>query len=99
MRRVACLAFLAIVGLLTGIAPAAAQGSPDDQLASPKLRIDWTEFKKLYDAKSVIVVDVRDAPSFEAGHIPGARSIPLDRVEATAAELKKLGKPIVTYCA
>lgn len=99
MRRVACLALLAIVGLLVSIAPAAAQGSPDDQLASPKLRVEWAEFKKLYDAKGVIVVDVRDTPSFEAGHIPGARSIPLDKVEASAAELKKLGKPIVTYCA
>lgn len=71
----------------------------DDELASPKLRIEWTEFKKLYDSKRAVVIDVRDAPSFEAGHIPGARSIPLDQIARRAAELKKLGRPIVLYCA
>lgn len=92
------LAIAALVAL-TCAPPAAAQGSPDDQLLSPKLRVDWSEFKKLYDTGAAVVVDVRDAASFEAGHIPGARSIPLDRVEAQAAELKKLGKPIILYCA
>ena len=71
----------------------------EDALASPKLRIDWSEFKKLYDSKQVAVVDVRDPISFEAGHIPGALSVPLSQVEPRAAELKKLGKPIVLYCA
>lgn len=71
----------------------------EDDLSSPRLRIPWEEFKPLYDAKKVVVVDVRDAASFQAGHIPGARSVPLDDVEKRAAELKKLQKPIVTYCA
>jgi 3-mercaptopyruvate sulfurtransferase SseA len=99
MRRRAFLSLLALVAPLLWATPAAAQGPPDDQLASPKLRIEWADFKKLYDTKGVIVVDVRETPSFEAGHIPGARSIPLDKIEARAAELKKLGKPIVAYCA
>jgi rhodanese-related sulfurtransferase len=73
--------------------------SQEVDVSSPKLRIGWEEFKKLYDAKKVVVVDVRDKGAFEAGHIPDSRSVPLDEVERRAAELKKLKKPIVTYCA
>jgi rhodanese-related sulfurtransferase len=47
----------------------------------------------------VVVVDVRAAADYEAGHIPGARSIPLDQVEKRVAALKALKKPIVLYCA
>jgi rhodanese-related sulfurtransferase len=71
----------------------------EEDVNSPKLRIGWDEFKKLYDEKRVVVVDVRDEGSFEAGHIPGSRSVPLEEVEKRAADLKKLKKPIVTYCA
>jgi rhodanese-related sulfurtransferase len=68
-------------------------------LASPKLRIEWAEFKKQYDQQHVVVVDVRDGAAYEAGHIPGARSIPFDDIPRRAAELKKLKTPIVLYCA
>jgi 3-mercaptopyruvate sulfurtransferase SseA len=88
----AVLAFL----LLATIAP---QAGLQDDASSSKLRIEWAEFKKLHDAGSVVIVDVRGAESFEAGHIPGARSVPLDEVEKRADELKKLKKLIVTYCA
>jgi rhodanese-related sulfurtransferase len=69
------------------------------QEGATDLRIDWATFKKAYDAGSVIVVDVRSADAFEAGHIPRARSLPLDEVEQRAGELKTLGQPIVLYCA
>lgn len=98
MRRFVLLAVFLLVVPVTWVVPASA-GLQDDELASPKLRIQWTEFKKLYDSKRAVVIDVRSAPSFEAGHIPGARSIPLDQIEQSAAELKKLGRPIVLYCA
>jgi rhodanese-related sulfurtransferase len=53
----------------------------------------------LHDAGKVVVVDVRAAEAYEAAHIPGARSVPLDQVESRAEELKKLGLPLVLYCA
>lgn len=71
----------------------------EEDLSSPKLRIAWEAFKPLYDAKKVIVIDVRDDASFQAGHIPGARSVPLDQIEKRVEELEKLRKPLVTYCA
>jgi rhodanese-related sulfurtransferase len=46
-----------------------------------------------------VVVDVRDTTSYEIGHIPGARSIPLPDIEREINNLKKITKPIVVYCA
>ena len=94
-------AILAIVAVLAMSAvPASAQ---EDELASPKLRIEWTEFKKQYDTKTIEVVDVRGEDAYAAGHIPRARLIPLAEIERTSPELierlKKLKKPIVLYCA
>lgn len=62
-------------------------------------RMSLADFKKAVDAGQVVAIDVRDSDSYAAGHIPGARSIPLDTVAARAAELKGAGKPIVAYCA
>lgn len=89
--------FRAAVSLvvLVLVLPAAVEA----QDSSADLRIDWATFKKAYDAGSVVVVDVRGTDAFEAGHIPRAISVPLDEVERRVAELKKLGKPIVLYCA
>ena len=83
------------VGFLTLPAPVAAQ----DEWKSPKLRIEWAEFKKLHDAKNVVIVDVRDAVSYETARIPGSVNVPLAEVEKRIGELKKYGKPLVFYCA
>jgi rhodanese-related sulfurtransferase len=54
------------------------------------------------DARELIesgaqVVDVRTPEEFEAGHIAGARLIPLDEVESDAAGLDR-SQPLVVYC-
>lgn len=89
--------FLAAVAALAATAGLVAQ--PQDDVYSPKLRIAWEAFKKLRDSGKVVIVDVRDEVSFTSGHIPGARSIPVDQTEKKIAELKKQKLPIVTYCA
>ncbi len=86
---------LAVIALGVFALRAAAQEM--DLSAAP--RITLAEFKKLHDAHDVVVVDVRDAAAFKAGHIPGALSIPLDQVTARVEQLKAENKPIVTYCA
>lgn len=48
-------------------------------------------------ARDVIALDVRPAEEYAAGHIPGARSIPLDQLEARLAELPRSAE-IVAYC-
>jgi rhodanese-related sulfurtransferase len=45
----------------------------------------------------VVLVDVRPAEEFEAGHIKGARSIPIDELEHRLAELPA-DREIVAYC-
>jgi rhodanese-related sulfurtransferase/predicted transcriptional regulator len=45
----------------------------------------------------VVLVDVRPAEEFEAGHIDGARSIPLEELEGRLAELPA-DRDIVAYC-
>jgi rhodanese-related sulfurtransferase len=86
---------LVVLAAVAGVAPLRAQ---DPDLSSPKLRIAYDEFKSLYDAHRVVVIDTRDEASFDMGHIPGARVIPLGEIDQHVAELKREKKPIVTYC-
>jgi rhodanese-related sulfurtransferase len=46
---------------------------------------------------SAVLVDVRPAEEWAAGHIPGALSVPLDELENRLAELPD-GTEIVAYC-
>jgi rhodanese-related sulfurtransferase len=66
---------------------------------TPPGRIAMDEFKKALDDKSVVVLDVRSAEQYAAGHIPGSLSRPLSTVDSWASEFKESRKPIVTYCA
>lgn len=45
----------------------------------------------------VVLVDVRPAAEYEAGHIDGARSIPLEELETRLAELPA-DREVVAYC-
>jgi rhodanese-related sulfurtransferase len=45
----------------------------------------------------VVVLDVRPEPEYRAGHIAGARSAPLQELEAIAAELSGR-REVVAYC-
>ena len=48
-------------------------------------------------AGTATVIDVRPAPEFAAGHIPGAVSIPLEELEARLAELPARRRGAVTW--
>jgi rhodanese-related sulfurtransferase len=45
----------------------------------------------------VVLLDVRPEPEFRAGHIAGARSVPLEALPEAAAKLPKR-REIVAYC-
>lgn len=55
------------------------------------------ELKERLQQDDVLVLDVRPEEEYEAGHIPGARSIPIDRLETRLEELPE-DKEIVAYC-
>jgi rhodanese-related sulfurtransferase len=46
---------------------------------------------------TVALLDVRPADEFRAGHIPGARSVPLAELERHLAEIPR-GREVVAYC-
>ena len=61
--------------------------------------IPAVEFKKLVDAKSVQLIDVRTAEEFAAGHIAGAVNIDVNKPDFIE-NVKKLSKkkPLALYC-
>jgi hypothetical protein len=72
-------------------APAASTTDP------PRMSLET--FKALYDdpAKRPLIIDVRSADIFAAGHIKGSESFPEADVDARVKELPK-DKLIVAYC-
>ena len=67
-------------------------------LASPELRISQEEFTALVGAHAVLILDVRDADAYEAGHISGARLVPLTDLADHLDSLLRETRPIVAYC-
>src|SRR4051812_12595560 len=55
------------------------------------------ELRRRLRSGDVVLVDVRSPEEFDAGHIEGARSIPLDELEGRLAELPA-DQEIVAYC-
>jgi phage shock protein E len=104
-RRAGLTALLTLSLAALGCADASAnKGGVDDSKAAAAPtpasdRVSMAEFKKLYSANEVVVVDVRSQDAYLGGHIPGALSIPEETINGPVAEkLKKMGKPIATYC-
>lgn len=56
-----------------------------------------SELAQRLEAGDVIVIDVRPASEFAAGHVAGARSMPIDELERHLAALPK-DTEIVAYC-
>jgi len=55
------------------------------------------ELRRLLARGDVVVLDVRPEPEYEAGHIPGAQSVPLDALASLAPKLPRR-RQIVAYC-
>ena len=68
-----------------------------DYLGEDVETIGRDELIKRLRRREVVLVDVRPTEEFEAGHIEGARSIPIDELQDRLAELPA-GKEIVAYC-
>jgi 3-mercaptopyruvate sulfurtransferase SseA len=98
MTRVRWATVLALTVLASG-ALSTGHLTPAVFAQADAARISLAEFKKLLDQDKVVVLDVRGADAYRAGHIPGAVLVPLETVAGRAAEYAKVAKPIVTYCA
>ena len=68
-----------------------------DYLGEDVETIGRDELLKRLTSGDVVLVDVRPGPEFAAGHIEGARSIPLDELERRLSELAP-DREVVAYC-
>jgi rhodanese-related sulfurtransferase len=60
-------------------------------------RMTRDELVSRLQAGDVVVLDVRPAREYDAGHLPGAISLPVDQLRARMGELSD-GAQIVAYC-
>jgi rhodanese-related sulfurtransferase len=60
-------------------------------------RVTVAEAKDLLAKNEAIILDVRNQASYNAGHVRGAKLIPVGEVANHLAELPK-DKLIITYC-
>jgi phage shock protein E len=56
-----------------------------------------TDFKQLVQ-NGAIIIDVRSATEYKAGHIPGSLNIPVDSIKNKVEEIRKRNKPVITCC-
>src|SRR5437588_1059389 len=68
-----------------------------DYLGEPVEAIGREELRERLKRGDVVLVDVRPEEEFAAGHIDGARSVPLEELERRIAELPA-DRDIVAYC-
>jgi predicted sulfurtransferase len=71
--------------------------TPTQQANDTVKRVTTAELDELMKQGKVVVVDVRSQAMYDAGHIRGAKLIPLGEIGNRANELPK-DKQIVTYC-
>ena len=55
---------------------------------------------QLINREDALVVDVRDPGEYGAGHILGAKNLPLSRLDSGGVELagKRKDRPVIVYC-
>lgn len=71
------------------------------QFLTPVQGMDARQAKDYLDSRpldSVTILDVRQPGEYEAGHIPGAKLIPLPELKDRSREIAP-DKPVVVYCA
>ena len=84
--------------LLSGSDDSPPVSNPDQEIPFPKVtRVSLSTAKGAFDDGAAVFVDVRDQIYYESGHIPGARSIPLDQFEGRLGELDR-DDWIILYC-
>lgn len=61
--------------------------------------VSTLEATLLMNQKGALVLDLREAPEYEKGHVLGSRNVPFGELEARAAGLEKYKtKPVVVVC-
>ncbi len=92
----ACARLGEALALLAALAPAAAQaahgGVPTVAFTEPDY-LKWM----VESRQPVVVIDLRPAADYRAGHVPGARSVPMAELDRRVAEIPT-SPMVVLYC-
>ena len=61
--------------------------------------VNPTQATHLINREDALVIDVREPGEFAAGHVLGAKNVPLARLASGAGELaKRKDRPLIVYC-
>ncbi|MBI5951949.1 MAG: rhodanese-like domain-containing protein [Chloroflexi bacterium] len=95
-KKIHLIVIIVLLALLSACAPQTPQ-IPQTEDAVPRVTVE--EAKSTFEDGKAIIVDVRSAESYAAGHAAGAISIPLAEFENNIDSLP-LDKDqwIITYC-
>ncbi len=89
---------LVVVLLIVGISKFRSRHSQGSGSARYS-RITASEAKALMEGEDVVIVDVRTAAEFSAGHIPHSINIPVESISSVPpAALEDLDATILVYC-
>jgi rhodanese-related sulfurtransferase len=70
-----------------------------DGLGGGGASVNTLQATQLMNRENALVLDVRDAAGYAAGHILGARHLPLAELDKRAGELDKYkSKPVIVSC-
>ena len=60
--------------------------------------VDTARATQLINREDALMIDVREPGEYGAGHILGARNVPLARIDAKSDLSKKKDRPLIVYC-
>ena len=62
--------------------------------------VNPSQATQLINREDAVVLDVRDPGEYGAGHILGAKNLPLSRIDSGGADLagKRKDRPVILYC-
>jgi rhodanese-related sulfurtransferase len=60
--------------------------------------VSTAQATQLINREDALVVDVREPGEYGAGHILGAKNVPLERMDAPGELVKRKDKPLILYC-
>ncbi|MDI4636444.1 MULTISPECIES: rhodanese-like domain-containing protein [Halomonadaceae] len=70
-----------------------------ETMQSGRSGVDASEATQLINREDAVVLDIRDAKDFKAGHLAGARNIPQSKLDNRLHELDKVkDKPVIVVC-
>lgn len=94
---VAILALAVFSSIVSPGATIAAVPTASQESSDGARRIKPEDARALLEKDKAVLVDVRGEEAYKAGHVKGARNIPVSDIRARARELPR-DKMIITYC-